>query len=96
MTNDAKSHSNITRQNADLVLQNGVIYTVDKDRSQAESIAVRGKKIVYVGSNAGVGDLIDKNTHVIDLDGKMVLPGFTDSHAHASFGALLASNPNNE
>ena len=91
MTDDAQSHSSMTPQKADLVLQNGLVYTVDKDRSRAESIAVRGRKIVYVGRNSGVEGFIDNNTHVIDLDGKMVLPGFTDSHAHASFAALLAT-----
>jgi predicted amidohydrolase YtcJ len=49
MANDATSHSNMTRQNADFVLQDGVVYTVDKNRSRAESIAVSGKKIVYKG-----------------------------------------------
>jgi predicted amidohydrolase YtcJ len=91
MANDATSHSNIIRPNADFVLKNGVIYTVDKDWSRAESIAVRGKKIVYIGSNAGVTDFIDKNTNVIDLEGKMVLPGFIDSHAHVSFGISLVA-----
>ena len=91
MTHDTISPINMIRQNADFVLKNGMVYTVDKDRSRAESIAVHGKKIVYIGSNAGVEDFIGKNTDVIDLDGKMVLPGFTDSHAHVSFGALLAT-----
>jgi predicted amidohydrolase YtcJ len=91
MANDATSHSNTTRPKADFVLKNGVVYTVDKDRSRAESIAVSGKKIVYIGSNVGVTDFIDKNTNVIDLDGKMVLPGFIDSHAHVSFGVSLVA-----
>ena len=91
MANDATSHSNLTRPKADVVLQNGVIYTVDKDRSRAESIAASGRKIVYIGSNAGVTDFIDKNTNVIDLGGKMVLPGFIDSHAHVSFGVSMVA-----
>jgi predicted amidohydrolase YtcJ len=91
MANDATSHSNMTQPKADIVLKNGVIYTVDKDRSRAESIAVNGRKIVYIGSNAGVTDFIDKNTNVIDLEGKMVLPGFIDSHAHVSFGVSMVT-----
>ena len=45
MTHDTTSHSNMIRRNADFVLKNGMVYTVDKDRSRAESIAVSGKKI---------------------------------------------------
>ena len=91
MANDATSHNNMIRRNADFVFKNGMVYTVDKDRSRAESIAVSGKKIVYIGNNAGVTDFIDKNTNVIDLDGKMVLPGFIDSHAHVSHGVSLVA-----
>ena len=91
MANDTTSPIDMIGQNADVVLKNGVVYTVDKDRSRAESIAVSGKKIVYIGSNAGVTDFIDKNTHVIDLNGKMALPGFIDSHAHVSCGVSLVA-----
>ena len=74
---------------ADLVLENGVVYTVDKQRSFAEAVAVSGKKIVYVGSTEGVTDYIGPRTEVIDLAGKMVLPGFIDSHAHPTLGVYL-------
>ena len=69
---------------ADIVFQNGFVYTVDQQRSRAEAVAVNGKDIVYVGSNSGAADFIGPKTEIIDLDGKMVLPGFIDSHAHAS------------
>ena len=69
---------------ADLVLKNGIVYTVDKQRSFAEAVAVGGKEIVYVGNTEGVKEYIGPQTEVIDLAGKMVLPGFIDSHAHAS------------
>lgn len=69
---------------ARLVLKNGVVYTVDRQRSFAETVAVAGKEITYVGSTEGVHDHIGPQTEVIDLAGKMVLPGFIDSHAHAS------------
>jgi predicted amidohydrolase YtcJ len=77
------SPKNSTKK-ADLVLTNGVVYTVDKQRSRAEAVAVVGTKIVYVGNAEGVKDFIGPQTEVIDLAGKMVLPGFIDSHAHAS------------
>ncbi|WP_134685106.1 amidohydrolase [Brevibacillus migulae] len=73
-----------TAEAADLILQNGAIYTVDKNRSWAESIAVKGDTIIYVGSQEGVKSYTGPKTKVVDLQGKMVLPGFVDSHTHAS------------
>ena len=70
----------ITR--ADLVLKNGAVYTSDAARSWAEAVAIRGNKIIYVGPNSGVQPLITSATRVIDLQGRMLLPGFTDSHVH--------------
>jgi predicted amidohydrolase YtcJ len=67
---------------ADLVLKNGAVYTSDAARSWAEAVAIRGNKIIYVGPNSGVQPLITSATRVIDLQGKMLLPGFTDSHVH--------------
>ena len=65
---------------ADLVLQNGFVYTVDKQRRCAEAVAVTDKVITYVGDTEGVQDFIGPNTEVLDLAGKMLLPGFIDSH----------------
>ena len=67
---------------ADIVFKNGAIYTVNKDNPWAESVAITDKKISYVGSNDGTDDFISDNTKVIDLEGKMILPGFHDSHTH--------------
>ena len=69
---------------ADLVLKNGFVYTVDNQRSFAEAVAVAGEDIIYVGDADGIKDYIGSRTEIIDLSGKMVLPGFIDSHAHAS------------
>ncbi len=71
---------------ADLVLKNGVIYTVDEGRTSAEAIAVRGDTIVFVGSSADAEGWIDGDTKVVDVGGKLVLPGLIDSHAHATSG----------
>jgi predicted amidohydrolase YtcJ len=67
-----------------LVLINGSIYTVDRDRNFAQALAIADDKIVYVGGNAEIEKYVDSNTTVIDLNGKMVLPGFVDAHAHPS------------
>ena len=77
-------------QDADLVLQNGVIWTVDPDNPRAEAIASLRDKIVYVGSNSGVTTHIGDNTRIIDLQGRLVIPGFNDNHVHfESTGQLL-------
>jgi predicted amidohydrolase YtcJ len=72
------------QKQAELVLRNGAVYTVDPRRSLATAVAVSGREIIFVGSDAGISACIGPNTEVIDLGGKMVLPGFVDSHAHAS------------
>lgn len=73
---------------ADLVLRGGGVYTMDAARSWAEALAVRGNRIVYVGTDAGVEKWIGKDTRLIDLAGRMVLPGFQDSHVHAVGGGI--------
>jgi predicted amidohydrolase YtcJ len=67
---------------ADLVLKNGIIYTVNERQPRAEAIAVRGDRIVFVGSNADVKKYEGSSTRVIDLAGKTVVPGMTDAHYH--------------
>jgi len=68
---------------ADLVLVNGGIYMVDAERSWAEALAVRDGRIAAIGSGAEIGALIGPATRVIDLAGRMALPGFHDAHLHA-------------
>jgi len=67
---------------ADLVLKNGTIYTVDAVRRWAQALAVRDGRLIYVGTDEGVKALIGPRTRLIDLNGRLVLPGFHDSHAH--------------
>src|SRR2546425_4558764 len=67
---------------ADLVLKNGNIYTVNDQRPQAEAVAVKGDRIIFVGSNAGVQKYVGKNTRVVDLQGNTVVPGMADEHCH--------------
>jgi hypothetical protein len=79
---------------ADLVLVNGGIYTVDAERSWAEAAAVRDGVFVAVGANAEIEALQGPATRVIDLAGRMALPGFHDAHVHPRMGgaALLGCN----
>jgi predicted amidohydrolase YtcJ len=76
---------------ADTVLRNGQVVTMDAHNSIQQAIAVRDGKIVYVGSDAGTGPLIGSKTKVLDLGGRMLMPGFIDAHLHALAGgrALL-------
>ena len=67
---------------ADLVLTNAVVHTVDAKRPRAEAVAVRGRRIVAVGTSAEVQALVGPKTRVLDLRGRTVVPGFDDSHAH--------------
>jgi hypothetical protein len=69
---------------ADIVFKNGNIYTVNDRQPRAQAIAVRGQRIIFVGSNRGAEKYIGKNTRVIDLGGHTVVPGLTDSHYHLS------------
>ena len=82
--------ASVSAQEADLVLHNGVVWTVDDSNPRGEAIASLHDKIVYVGSDAGVEQFIGPGTRVVDLDGKFVTPGFNDNHVHfESTGRLL-------
>ena len=69
-------------ESADLVLTNGHVATVDSAMPTAEGVAVRGDKIVAVGSVADMKDYIGHKTDVIDLKGRFAMPAFTEAHAH--------------
>jgi len=75
-----------------LVLKNGAVYTVDLKRSWAQAIAIADDRIVFVGTNVDVEPYINSSTVVIDLEGKMVLPAFVDSHMHPATSANLYQN----
>ena len=67
---------------ADIVFVNGKVHTVNDAQPQAEAIAIKGERIVFVGSNAEANKYSGPITRTIDLKGKTVVPGFTDSHYH--------------
>ncbi len=70
-------------QNADTILVNGKILTVDRQFSTREAVAIRDGKITAVGSNSEARKQAGPKTRVIDLQGRTVIPGFIDSHIHA-------------
>ena len=67
---------------ADLILVNGNIYTVNERQPHAEASAIKKGRIVFVGSNTDAKKLANDKTHIVDLAGKTVVPGLTDSHCH--------------
>jgi predicted amidohydrolase YtcJ/beta-lactamase class A len=71
-----------TQPVAELALINSRIWTGDKSHPWAEALASRGERIIAVGSNDEVNKLTNSKTHIIDLQGKLVLPGFIDDHTH--------------
>jgi predicted amidohydrolase YtcJ len=73
---------------ADLVLDGAAVYTLDAARSWAEAVAVRDGRIVFVGTRAGARAFVGPKTRVLKLDGRMLLPGFQDAHAHPISGGL--------
>ena len=75
-------------QSADLVLRGGVVHTVNADQPRAEAIAVSGKSIVFVGRNEDATAYVGPATEVVDLEGRLVLPGLVDAHLHPLGGAV--------
>ncbi|MFB7572425.1 amidohydrolase [Streptomyces sp. NPDC056165] len=72
---------------ADLVFTHGPVHTGDPARTRASSLAVTGERITAVGHDE-VRELIGPRTEVVDLSGKLLLPGFQDAHIHAVYGGM--------
>ena len=79
------------RPGVDTVLRNGFVYTVNDEQPEAQAVAVDGTEIVFVGSDSGVQEYVGSDTRVIDLQGRMVMPGLVDSHVHPIDGGLELS-----
>ena len=79
---------------ADTVFTHGYVYTVNPGQRTAQAVAVRDGKIIYVGSNQGARAFAGKKTKVVNLKGKMLMPSFSDGHAHpqAAVSFLYAAN----
>lgn len=85
-------HSPCVSECADIVVHNAAVWTGVRGAADAQAIAVRGERIVAVGPDVEVNRRIGPRTRIVDGAGKMVVPGFIDSHVHfVSGGASLAS-----
>ena len=69
-------------QPADTIFLNGTVHTVNDSAPEAEAIAIKSERILFVGSNDEAKKYAGPATRTIDLAGKTVVPGFTDSHYH--------------
>ncbi|MGA9365655.1 MAG: amidohydrolase [Bacteroidota bacterium] len=80
---------NVTEREADLILTNGVVYTVDSKNQVAEAVAIRGDRIIGVGTSKEIQKKF-KAKDILDLQGKAVYPGFIDAHVHLiGFGVSM-------
>jgi predicted amidohydrolase YtcJ len=77
---------------ADVLIVNGKVFTADPQRPFAEGVAIRGKRIVWVGEAGEAAAWRGASTQVIDADGKTVMPGFIDSHFHLLMGSIEAAD----
>lgn len=79
-----------TAPDADLIVRNANIWTGDSTKPRAEALAVRGERLLVVGTNAEVDAHRGASTRVIDVGGRLITPGFIDDHTHfGQAGALL-------
>ncbi|WP_427963468.1 amidohydrolase [Altererythrobacter sp.] len=85
-----KGISNRANPRSDWALINGKIYTMNPKQPWASAIVVEDNKITYVGDAQGLKDQIGIATNVVDLEGKMVVPGFVEGHFHMIAGGIVA------
>lgn len=76
----------------DIAFYNGVVVTVNDNDDIKEAVGIKGNKIVFVGSNEELYKIIDKNTKMIDLNGRSLLPGLIDTHYHPILAGFLEMN----
>jgi len=73
---------------ADIVFINGKIWTVDESNPEAQAVAVADGKILFVGSNERAKGFVGPQTEIVDLKGRLMLPGFIDNHTHFISGGF--------
>lgn len=76
---------------ADFIFRNGPIYTVAGPQPWVKALAVKGNAISYVGDEPGAMALKGDHTRIVDLNGRLLMPGFVEGHIHPFMGAFLTS-----
>jgi len=74
---------------ADIAYRNGFVYTVDAHDSVRQALAVRDGRIVYAGDDAGLARFVGDGTRIVDLHGRMLMPGLVDGHMHPLQGGAM-------
>ena len=75
----------------DIAFKNGSVITVNESDEIAQAVGVKGNKIVFVGTNEDIDQLIDEKTQVIDLKGRTLMPGINDSHYHPILNGMIGT-----
>lgn len=86
------AQNNNQTEPSDMVFTNGTLYS----QTEGQAVAVKDGKIVFIGSNDAIQSYIGSNTQVMDLGGKMLLPGFIDNHNHLGEGGEVSCFPTND
>jgi hypothetical protein len=73
-------------EKADMVLKNGKVFTGLDEKPRFQAVAVKNGKILAVGTNEEIAEHVGSSTRVLDVEGKLVIPGFIDAHCHFSSG----------
>ena len=76
----------------DIAFKNGSVITVNESDEIAQAVGVKGNKIVFVGTNEEIDQLIDEKTQVIDLKGRTLMPGLNDSHYHPILNGMIGTD----
>ena len=79
-------------QSADIIFTNARVFTSDESKPNAEAVAVKGNRILYVGDHAGAMAFRSEKTRVIDGQGHTLTAGFIDTHVHLLWGSIWMGN----
>ncbi|BBX52863.1 amidohydrolase [Mycolicibacterium poriferae] len=90
-TGESPSPAPAENADADVVFHRGRVYTLNETAPWAQAIAVTGNTITYVGDDDGAMALAGPDTRVVDLAGRLLMPGFVEAHIHPFLGAFLTT-----
>ncbi len=92
MLTNFPTHADDLKLASDLIIINATVHTMDSNRPTAEAVAVKGNRIIAVGSSKEIRKMAGPHTRVIDAEKKVVLPGFNDAHVHFLGGGFQLSS----